>query len=64
MNAILFLFTMIGLIAGMALSSEFAVENRDKQLIGAWCRSEHTEIAAYENCVKNSKPKWWPKENQ
>ena len=64
MNALIAFMMVIMTIAGMIVSGRLSVEGRDKKLIDAWCRSEQVTLADYENCVKNSKPKWWPKENQ
>ena len=62
MNTPIIAFMMVIMaIAGMIVSGRLSVEGRDKQLIDAWCRSEQVTLADYENCVKNSKPKWWPK---
>jgi hypothetical protein len=68
---------IIAAIGGMVLASRFSVEDRDKQLIDAWCRQpviekihdggrwsdEPVSLVYYEDCIKK-KPDWWPKENQ
>lgn len=61
---LVFFVVIMAIVAGMMLVSRFSAEDRDEKIIDAWCRSEQTELAAYENCVKNSKPKWWPVETK